>query len=79
MELFYLECNKHKIIPMPIFADIKDGLLHIAGRYISKGMASALNLLLSNEKILQYINIKEVNLDDNGLTDKGFALILKAL
>ena len=79
MELFFLECNKHKIIPMPIFANIKDGLLHIAGRYISYGMASAINLLLSHEQILSKINIVEVNLDDNGLTDKSFALILKAL
>ena len=80
MELFFKECNKSRIIPMPLFSKIKESnILSVSGQFISEGMASALGLLLSDEQIRTQINITEVNLDDNGLKDHSFAAILEAL
>jgi hypothetical protein len=52
MELFFKECNKSRIIPMPLFSKIKEtNILSVSGQFISEGMASALGLLLSDEQI----------------------------
>jgi hypothetical protein len=47
-ERYFLECNKNMIIPIPLFYKIKkDGVLSLAGKYISEGMALALQTILS--------------------------------
>ena len=58
--------------------------MSLAGNYISEGMALALQTVLSDfmfeDKLIPPpVQIHEVNLDDNGLTDKSFAMILSAL
>ena len=52
MEKFYRECSKCGIIPMPLFAGIRDtGVLSMSSQYLSDGMANALGHLLADESM----------------------------
>jgi hypothetical protein len=51
----------------------------MSSQFIGNGMAQAYNSLLSDEAFRAQVTIVEINFDDNGLKDEGFALILEAL
>lgn len=66
-------------MPLPLFTKIKAGLLNVASQYISEGMASALSTLLKYGNVNSDLKVSEINLDDNGLKDESFAMILESI
>lgn len=87
MENFYNACFKQGALAIPLFNKIEDGIFNVTGQYISAGLAKAIGQLLMPEDeedaVLsadsRSLQLKEINLDDNGLKDEQFCTILEAL
>ena len=87
MENFYNACFKQGALAIPLFNKIEGGVFNITGQYISQGLARAIGELLVPEDCedaplgIDYrsLKLREINLDDNGLKDEQFAIILEAL
>lgn len=74
---FYETCESAKVVPLPIFVKIQEGLLFITNEFINDGMANALAKLLTFGLQQDNLKIVEVNLDTNGLKDESFSKILE--
>ena len=66
---------------LPIFTHIKDNSLHLTGYLLNPGLCKGLGVYLaeSNWRLDKSYLLKELVLDNNNISDEGFAEILAGL